>query len=71
MNKLPRTAAELEEEVRLRLGAGDYGVTIHSSPALGWHAIIHGNRHAEVERLQTQADTVVADLCQHYQLQQS
>ena len=69
MNKLPRTAAELEEEVRLRIGAGDYTVTIHSSPALGWHAMIHGNRHAEVERLQTQADTVVADICQHYQLQ--
>ena len=68
MNKLPRTAAELEEEVRLRLGAGDYRVTIHESPALGWHAIIHGNRQADVERLQTQADTVVADLCQHYQL---
>ena len=70
MNKLPRTATELEEEVRLRLGAGDYGVTIHSSPALGWHAMIHSNRPAEAERLQTQTDTVVTELCQHYELQE-
>lgn len=70
MNKQPRTAGELEEEVRLRLGPGDYKITIHQSPALGWHAMIHGNRQADVERSQTQADTVVVDLCQHYQLQE-
>ena len=70
MDKLLRTAAELEEELRVRLGPGDYKVTIHHSPALGWHAMIHGDRSADVERLQTQADTVVTELCQHYQLQE-
>ena len=68
--KLLRTAGELEEEVRVRLGAGDYKVTIHQSPALGWNALVHGNRQGDVDRLQGQADTVVADLCQHYQLQE-
>lgn len=70
MNKLPRTAAELEEEIRLRLGAGDYKVTIHQSPALGWHAMIHGNRPADIDRLQAQADTVAVELCQHFELKQ-
>jgi hypothetical protein len=70
MDKLTRTSSELEEEVRLRIGAGDYRVTIHQSPVLGWHAMIHGNRQAHVDRLQSQADTVVAELCQHYRLEQ-
>jgi hypothetical protein len=70
MNKLPRTSSELEEEVRQAIGAGDYKVTVHQSPALGWHAMIHGNRQADVDRLQNQADTVVEQLCQHYQLEQ-
>ena len=70
MDKLPRTSSELEEEVRQRIGLGDYRVTIHQSPALGWHAMIHGNRQADVDRLQNQADTVVEQLCQHYQLEQ-
>jgi hypothetical protein len=70
MGKIFRTSSELEEEVRQRIGAGDYKVTIHQSPALGWHAMIHGNRQAHIDRLQNHADTVVAELCQHYQLQQ-
>ena len=71
MDKLLRTAAELEEELRVRLGPGDYKVTIHQSPALGWHAMIHSNRPAEAERLQTQADTVVTELCQHFELREA
>ena len=70
MDKLLRTAAELEEELRVRLGPGDYKVTIHQSPALGWSAMIHGNRQGDVDRLQSQADTMVADLCQHYHLRE-
>jgi hypothetical protein len=62
-----RTAGELEEELRVR--PGDYKVTIHQSPALGWHAMVHSNR-AETERLQTQADTVVTEFCQHLELQE-
>ena len=69
MGKLLRTAGELEEELRVRLGPGDYKVTIHQSPALGWHAMIHSNRPAEAERLQPQADTMVTELCQHFELQ--
>ena len=69
MNKSSRTASELEEELRVRLGAGDYKLTVHASSALGWRAMIHGNRQCDVARLQSQADTVVAELCQHYQLQ--
>lgn len=70
MGKILLTSSELEEEIRQRIGAGDYKVTVHQSPALGWHAMIHGNRQAHIDRLQNQADTVVAELCQQYQLEQ-
>jgi hypothetical protein len=66
MDKRPRTSSDLEEEVRQRIGPGDYRVTIHLSAALGWHAMVHGNRQAQVERLQDQADTAVADLSKLY-----
>jgi len=55
--------------VRQRIGLGDYRVTIHQSPALGWHAMIHGNWQAHVDRLQSEADTVAAELSQHYELE--
>jgi hypothetical protein len=69
MDKLPRPSSDLKEEVRQRIGPGDYRVTIHQSPALGWHAMVHGNRQARVERLQDQADTAVADLSERYEFE--
>ena len=30
--------------------------------------MVHGNRLADVDRLQAQADTVAAELAQHYRL---
>jgi hypothetical protein len=35
---------------------------------LGWHAMVHGNRLTDVDRLQAQADTVAAELAQRYRL---
>jgi hypothetical protein len=63
-----KTAAELEEIVRRRIGAGDYKVTVHANPETGWHATIYGRQPAEVHRCQVMAETIVVELCQHYGL---
>jgi hypothetical protein len=63
-----KTAAELEEIVKQRIGAGDFKVTVHANPKTGWHVMIHGRRPAEVHRCQVMADRIAAELCQHYEL---
>lgn len=68
MDKQKKTAAELEELIKVRLGAGDFRITVHPSTEFGWHATIYGNQSAEVNRCQTMADTIVAELCQRYEL---
>jgi hypothetical protein len=68
MDKRKKTAAELEEIARQRIGAGDFRVIVHRNPEVGWHATIHGRRPAEVHRYQVMADTIAAELCQHYEL---
>ena len=68
MDKLKKTAAQLQEIVELRIGAGDFKVTIHRNPEMGWHATIYGRQPAEVHRCQVMADTIAAELCQHYDL---
>ena len=68
MDKQKKTAAELEDIMRLRIGAGDYKVTVHANPETGWHATIYGRQPAEVHRCQVMADTIAAELCQHYEL---
>ena len=68
MDKQKKTAAELEELIKVRMGAGDFRVTVHPSQEFGWHATIYGRQAAEVERCQTMADTIVAELCQHFAL---
>ena len=68
MDKQKKTAAELEELIKVRMGAGDFRVTIHPSTEFGWHATIYGRQSSEVDRCQTIADTIVAELCQHYEL---
>ena len=68
MDKQRKTAAELEEIVKLRIGAGDFKVTVHANPATGWHATSYGRQPAEVHRCQVMADTIAAELCQHYEL---
>ena len=35
---------------------------------MGWRATIHGRQPAEVHRCQVMADTIAAELCQHYEL---
>lgn len=65
-----QTATELEEMLKQRIGPGDYRVTVHRSSAVGWHATIYGNQAAEVHRCQVMADTIAAELCQHYELDQ-
>jgi hypothetical protein len=68
VDKQKKTAAELEEIVKQRIGAGDFRVTIHRNPYAGWHATIYGRQPAEVHRCQAMADTIAAELCQHYEL---
>jgi hypothetical protein len=63
-----KPATELEEIVRQRIGPGDFRVTVHRNSNAGWHATIYGNQPAEVHRCQVMADTIVAELCQHYEL---
>ena len=60
--------SQLEEIVKQRIGAGDFKVTVHANPETGWHATIYGRRPAEVHRCQVMADTIVIELCQHYDL---
>jgi hypothetical protein len=68
MDKQRKTATELEEIVKQRIGAGDFKVTVHRSPDAGWHATIYGHQPAEVHRCQMMADTIVTELCQYYDL---
>jgi hypothetical protein len=63
-----RQRPELEEIVKQRIGAGDFRVTIHRDPDTDWHATIYGRQPAEVHRCQILADTIAAELCRHYQL---
>ena len=60
--------AELEKIVKQRIGAGDFRVTVHRNPDAGWHATIYGRQPAEVHRCQVMADTIAAELCQYYEL---
>jgi hypothetical protein len=48
--KQKKTAAELEEMVTQRIGAGDFRVTIHRNPETDWRATIYGHEPAEVHR---------------------
>jgi hypothetical protein len=68
VDKQKKTAAELEKIVKQRIGAGDFGVTIHRNPDADWHATIYGRQPAEVHRCQVMADTIAVELCQHYEL---
>ncbi|MEO8321977.1 MAG: hypothetical protein ABI561_27050 [Bradyrhizobium sp.] len=68
MEKQTKTATDLEEIVKGRIGAGDFRVTVHRNPETGWHATIYGRQPAEVHRCQVVADTITADLCQLYEL---
>jgi hypothetical protein len=68
MDKQRKTAAQLQEIVEQRIGAGDFKVTVHRDPQVGWHAKVYGRQPAEVHRCQVMADTIAAELCQHYDL---
>jgi hypothetical protein len=70
VDKQKNTATELEEIVKQRIGAGDFKVTVHHDPELGWHARIYSRQPAEVHRCQIMADTIAVELCQHYDLEQ-
>jgi hypothetical protein len=68
MDKRKKTAAELEEIVKERIGPGDFKVTVHRNPETRWHVTIYGRQPAEVHRCQVMADTIATELCQHYGL---
>jgi hypothetical protein len=68
VDKQKKTAIELEEIVKQRIGAGDFRVAVHRNPEIGWHATIYGHEPAEVHRCQVMADTIAAELCQYYEL---
>jgi hypothetical protein len=69
MDKQKKTTIELEEIVKQRIGAGDFKVTIHRNSEAGWHATIFGSKPADVHRCQLMADTIAAELCQYYELE--
>jgi hypothetical protein len=48
VDKQKKTAAELEDIVKQRIGAGDFRVTIHRDPDTDWHATVYGRQPAEV-----------------------
>jgi hypothetical protein len=68
VDKQNKTATELEEIVKQRIGAGDFTVTVHRDPQLGWRAKIYGREPTEIHRCQVMADTIAAELSQHYEL---
>ena len=68
MDKQTKTATELEDLVKTRIGAGDFRVTVHRDDEAGWHATIYGNQPPEVRRCQVMADTITPELCRHYDL---
>ena len=68
MDKQRKTAAELEEIVKVRIGAGDFRITVHRNPENGWHATVYGRQAAEAHHCQVMADTIVTELCRHYEL---
>jgi hypothetical protein len=56
--------------LKQRIGVGDFKVTVHRDPELGWQAKIYGSQPAEVHRCQVMADTIAFELSQHYDLEQ-
>ena len=68
MDKQKKSATELEEIVKARMGAGDFRVTVHRNPEAGWHATIYGRQPAEVHRCQVMADAITTELSQYYDL---
>ena len=40
MDKQSKTAADLEQIVKVRMGAGDFDVIVQRGPEAGWHAIV-------------------------------
>jgi hypothetical protein len=68
MNKQMKTAAELEEIVKQRIGAGDFKLSVHRNTEMGWHVTIYGRQPVEVHRCQVMADTIAGELCNHYEL---
>ena len=68
MDKQNKSATELEEIVKARMGAGDFRVTVHRNPEAGWHATIYGRQPAEVHRCQVMADAIATELSQYYDL---
>jgi len=68
MDKQKKTASDLEEIVKVRIGAGDFRVIVQRNPDAGWQATIYGCQPAEVHRYQVMADTIATELCRHYDL---
>jgi hypothetical protein len=68
VDKQRKTAAELEDIMKLRIGSGDFKMTIRANPGTGWHVTIYGRKAAQVDRCQVMAETIAIELCQHYDL---
>jgi hypothetical protein len=68
MDKQSKTAADLEQIVKVRMGAGDFDVIVQRGPDAGWHAIVQAHQPGEAHHLQLMADAIVTELCQHYDL---
>ena len=68
MDKQRKTAAELEQFVKVRIGVGDCSIKVARHPDKGWHATVHGWEPADVHNLQLMANKITAELCQHCRL---
>jgi hypothetical protein len=68
VQKQTKTAAELQEILKQRIGAGDFKVTVHRNPETGWHAMICGRQPSKIHRCQVMADNIVTELSRYYDL---
>jgi len=68
VDKQKKTVPELEEIVKQRIRRRRFPGHHSPHPEAGWHATIYGRQPAEVHRCQVMADTIAAELCKHYEL---
>jgi hypothetical protein len=67
-DKQSKVAAELEEIVKARTGAGDFAVAVQRDPNTGWRATINTRATSGGSLLQLMADAIITEWCQDYEL---
>ena len=67
MSREKRTAAELEDMIKQRLGMGGIHLKVHRDPAYGWHPTIVTTPSAAYNA-QLRAEEIAAELRAQYDL---